>query len=73
MQEIYGTWGPELMAYSHQNPLRMATAALGAISLVLSPVFGELLSSGDGSDSGGFYFGDGDGSLPFAGSTSIQV
>ncbi len=61
MQEIFGTWGPELMAYSHQFPLRVVTAALGATSLVLTPVFGELSSSGDGGESGGFYFGDGDG------------
>ena len=61
MQEIFGTWGPELMAYGHQYPLRVATAALGATSLVLTLVFGDLSSSGDGGDSGGFYFGDGDG------------
>jgi hypothetical protein len=61
MQEIFGTWGPELMAYSHQNPLRVVAAALGAISLVLTLVSGKLSWSGDGGDSGGFYFGDGDG------------
>jgi hypothetical protein len=61
MQEIFGTWGPELMAYGHQNPLRVVAAALGATSLVLTLVFGKLSWSGDGSDSGGFYFGDGDG------------
>jgi len=61
MREIFGTWGPELMAYSHQNPLRVVAAALGATSLVLTLVFGKLSSSGGGSDSAGFYFGDGDG------------
>jgi len=61
MQEIFGTWGPELMAYSHQNPLRVVAAALGATALVLTLVSGKLSWSGDGGDSGGFYFGDGDG------------
>jgi hypothetical protein len=61
MQEIFGTWGPELMAYSHQNPLRVVAAALGATALVLTLVSGKLSWSGDGGDSGGFYLGDGDG------------
>jgi len=61
MQEVFGTWGPELMAYSHQNPLRVVAAALGATALVLTLVSGKLSWSGDGGDSGGFYLGDGDG------------
>ena len=61
MREIFGTWGPELMAFSHQNPLRVVAAAVGVTSIVLTLVFGKLSWSGDGRDSGGFYFGDGDG------------
>jgi hypothetical protein len=61
MQEKFGTPGPELIAYSHQNPRRVVAAALGVTSIVLAPVFGQLSSSGDGNDISGFYFGEGDG------------
>jgi len=63
MQELMlGTWGPELVAYSQQNPLRTVAALLGVTSIVLTLMFGKPSSSGDGGgDSGGFYFGDGDG------------
>ena len=57
MQEIFGPRGP--LACSHRNPLRVAAGALGANPIVLTLVFGKLSWSADGSDSGGFYFGDG--------------
>jgi hypothetical protein len=40
VREILGTWGPELMAFSHQNPLCVVAAALGVTSIVLTLVFG---------------------------------
>jgi hypothetical protein len=61
MREIFGTWGPELVAYGRQYPLHVVIAALGVTSVVLTAVFGRPSLSGDGSDSGGFYFSDGDG------------
>jgi hypothetical protein len=61
MREIFGTWGPELMTFSIRTRYAWLPAALGVTSIVLTLVFGKLSWSGDGSDSGGFYFGDGDG------------
>ena len=61
MQEIFGAWRPVLVAYGQQNPLRVVAGALGIISMVLTLAFGRPSLAGDGSDFGGFYFGDGDG------------
>jgi hypothetical protein len=60
VHEIFGTWAPELIAYSQQNPLRVVAALLGATSIVLTLVFGRPSLSGDGNDFSGFYLGDGD-------------
>jgi hypothetical protein len=49
------------VAYGRQYPLHVVIAALGVTSVVLTAVFGRPSLSGDGSDSGGFYFSDGDG------------
>jgi hypothetical protein len=60
MQEVLlGTWGPQILAYSHQYPWRVFAAVLVGI-LLLDMMFGKKRSPGDG-DFGGFDFGDSDG------------
>jgi hypothetical protein len=56
---LFGNWGPELIAYGQQNPLRALSCALTAVSLVLMILFGKFSWSGDGTDAGDF--GDCDG------------
>jgi hypothetical protein len=58
---LFGTWGPELIAYSRQNPLRAISFVLAAASIVLTLLFGKFSLSGDGTDFSGFGDSDGDG------------
>ncbi len=63
MQELlFGTWGPQILSYSLQNPWRVFAAVLVAI-LVLDLMFreGRLSGVGDGGDFGGSDCGDSDG------------
>ena len=61
MQEfLFGTWSPQIIAYSQQYPWRVFAAVLVAI-LLLDLMFRKTRSSSDGGDFGGFDFGDGDG------------
>jgi len=55
---LFGTWGPELIAYGQQNPLRALGFTLTAISLLVTIMFGRFSPSGDGADFSGF--GDND-------------
>jgi uncharacterized membrane protein YgcG len=57
---LFGSWGPEAIAYTKQNPLKVAAVAINAIAIVLTLLFGKFSSSGGGDDYGGFGFGDGD-------------
>ena len=60
MQEfLFGTWSPEIIAYSQQYPWRVVAAVLVAI-LLLDLMFRKR-SSSDGGHFGGLGFGDGDG------------
>jgi hypothetical protein len=60
MQELlFGSWGPQIVAYSQQYPWPVFAAVLVAI-LLLDLVFRKNRSS-SGGDIGGFDFGDGDG------------
>jgi hypothetical protein len=58
---LFGSWGPQLAAYWQQHPADVAIAALSAVSLAITLMFGRPSASGDGSDFSGFGFGDGDG------------
>ena len=61
MQEfLFGTWSPQIIAYSQQYPWRVFAAVLVAI-LLLDLMFRKTRSSSDGGDIGGLDFGDGDG------------
>jgi hypothetical protein len=62
---LFGTWSPQIIAYSQQNPWRVFAAVLVAI-LLLDFIFlnGRLSGMGDGGDfggSGGSDCGDGGG------------
>jgi len=58
---LFGTWSPQIIAYSQQYPWRVFAAVLVAI-LLLDLMFRRRSSSGgDGGDFSGFDFGDGDG------------
>ena len=61
-QLLFGTWGPQIIAYSAQNPWRVFAVVLAAI-LFLDFMFRKRSSgSGGDLDIGGFDFGgDGDG------------
>jgi hypothetical protein len=57
---LFGTWRPQIIAYSQQYPWRVFAAVLAAI-LLLDLMFRKRSSrAGDGGDFGGFDFGDGD-------------
>jgi hypothetical protein len=57
----FGTWYPELIAYSHHSPLQVLTIVLTITSMVLTLVLGRPSWSGGGDDFSGFDFGDSDG------------
>jgi len=56
---LFGSWSPQIIAYSQQYPWRVFAAVLVAI-LLLDLMFRKR-SSSDGGDFGGWGFGDGDG------------
>jgi hypothetical protein len=57
MQELLpGSWGPQIVAFSKQNPLQVLAVTLIAISLLITLFFGVR-----GTDGGDTSFGDGDG------------
>jgi hypothetical protein len=60
MQELlFGTWSPQIIAYSRQYPWRVFAAVLVAM-LLLDLMFRTSRTS-SGGDFGGLGFGDGDG------------
>jgi hypothetical protein len=60
MQELlFGSWGPQIVAFTKQNPLQVLAAALTAVSIVLTLILG-VRGFGSG-DAGGCSFDDGDG------------
>jgi hypothetical protein len=63
MQELlFGTWSPQIIAYSQQYPWRVFAAVLVAILLLdLTFLKGRLSGVGDGGDFRGSDCGDGDG------------
>jgi hypothetical protein len=61
MQQLFGSWGPEFIAYTKQNPLKVAAFAINAISIVLTLMLGKPSGLTGGDDYSGFDFGDGDG------------
>ena len=61
MQQLFGTWGPELIAYAKQNPLAALAFGLNAIAVMLTLMFGKFSRLTGGNDYSGFDFGDGDG------------
>jgi hypothetical protein len=62
MQELlFGTWGPQIIAFSQQYPWRVFAAVLVAI-LLMNLMFRKGSSgTGDGPELGGLDFGGGDG------------
>ena len=59
MQELLlGSWGPQVAAFTKQNPLQLLAAALTAVSIVLTLILG-VRGFGSG-DAGGSSFDDGD-------------
>jgi len=62
MQELlFGSWGPQIIAYSQQYPWRVFAAVLVAI-LLMDLMFRKRSSgTGDGLELGGLDFGGGDG------------
>jgi hypothetical protein len=61
MQQLFGTWGPELTAYVKQNPLTALAFGINAIAVMLTLMFGKFSGLAGGNDYSGFDFGDGDG------------
>jgi hypothetical protein len=61
MQQLFGTWGPDLIAYAKLNPLKALAIGINAISIVLMLMFGKFSGLTGGNDYSGFDFGDGDG------------
>ena len=60
MQELLlGSWGPQIAAFTMQNPLQLLTAVLLATGIVITLTFG-IRGAGSG-DGGGCSFDDGDG------------
>jgi hypothetical protein len=60
MQELlFGSWGPQITAFTKQNPLQVLSVALTAVSIVLTLLLGVRGFGSD--DAGGCSFGDGDG------------
>jgi hypothetical protein len=61
MQEfLFGTWSPQIIAYSQKYPWRVFAIVLVGI-LVLDLILRKDRSRGDGGDFGGFDWGDGGG------------
>jgi hypothetical protein len=62
MQELlFGSWGPQIIAYSQQHPWRVFAAVLVAI-LLMDLMFRKRSSgTGDWPELGGLDFGGGDG------------
>ena len=59
MQELlFGSWGPHIAAFTKQNPLQVLAAALTAVSIVLTLIFGVRGFGSD--DAGGCSFDDSD-------------
>jgi hypothetical protein len=59
MQELLlGSWGPQIAAFTKQNPLQVLAAALTAVSIVLTLAFGVRGFGSD--DAGGGSFDDSD-------------
>jgi hypothetical protein len=62
MQELlFGTWGPQIIAYSQQYPWRVFAAVLVAILLMDLMLRKRSSGTGDGLELGGLDFGGGDG------------
>jgi hypothetical protein len=61
MQQLFGTWGPELIALAKQNPLKALAFGINAVSIVLMLMYGKFSGLTGGNDHSGFNFGDGDG------------
>jgi hypothetical protein len=55
---LLGSWGPQAVAFTKQNPLQVASVVLTALSTAVTLIFGI---RGFGGDAGGSSFGDGDG------------
>jgi hypothetical protein len=59
MQELLlGSWGPQIAAFTKQNPLQVLAATLTAVSIVLTSILG-VRGIGSG-DAGGCSFDDAD-------------
>jgi hypothetical protein len=56
---LFGTWSPQIIAYSQQYPWRVFAAVL--VTILLLDLMFRKRSSSDGGDIGGLGFGDGDG------------
>ena len=62
MQDLlFGTWGPQIIAYSQQYPWRVFAAVLVAILLTDLMFRKRSSGTGDGLELGGLDFGSGDG------------
>jgi hypothetical protein len=60
MQELLlGSWGPQITAFTKQNPLQVLSVALTAISIVTTLILGVRGFGSD--DAGGCSFDDSDG------------
>jgi hypothetical protein len=60
MQEwLNGGWSGQLIAYAQQYPLQVVTVVLVVATVVIQLMFGKW-GSGDGTDTEGFGFDDGD-------------
>ena len=56
---LFGSWGPQIAAFTKQNPLQVVAVILVAITIVITLMFGTR-GSGSG-DAGGCSLGEGDG------------
>jgi hypothetical protein len=62
MQELlFGTWGPQFIAYSQQHPWHVFAAVLVALLLMDLMFRRQSSGTGDGFELGGLDFGGGDG------------
>jgi len=62
MQEfLLGSWGPQTIAFTRQNPLQVTCVALTLAAIVLTLIFGSRGFGGDGGGSWADSDGDGGG------------
>jgi hypothetical protein len=56
---LFGSWGPQIAAFTRQNPLQVISLAMLAVTVAITLAFGVRGFGGDGGSS--FADSDGDG------------